>query len=67
MNPNFCLPDNLLGRSITVKVIPTVYNIKNLLEKLQDNGWNIEALKHWKIRCFKAYRLDLIVSDLIKS
>lgn len=40
IKPNgYTLPDNLRGRSIHAKVIPTVCNLENMLKKLlQING-----------------------------
>ena len=53
-NPNgFQLPDNLRGRSIDVKVIPTVCNLENMLKKLSDVNGDFSQLKQWERRSYK--------------
>ncbi|MCT4584453.1 MAG: hypothetical protein N4A54_05955 [Peptostreptococcaceae bacterium] len=54
-NEKIKLKENLNGRSIHKKVIPTVYNLSNLLIKLKQNNWNYSELKQWEKRCYKAY------------
>ena len=42
------LPDQLRGRSITTKIIPTVANLKNMLAELNEVCWQEERLSNWK-------------------
>ena len=58
------LVDNIRGRSIYTKVIPTVCNLKNMLEKCETIDWNFYELKPWEKRSYKAYRIDEIESKL---
>jgi len=61
----FELPNNLRGRSIAVKVIPTVCNLENMLNKLNDVNGDFSQLKQWEKRSYKAYRIDEIKSKLL--
>lgn len=54
------LPDNLRGVSIHQNVIPTVCNLKNMLNKLKFVSGNYYRLKYWEKRCYKAYKIDKI-------
>lgn len=63
----FVLPDNLRGRSIHCKVIPTVCNLENMLDKLLDARGNYEQLKQWEKRSYKAYKVDEISTKIISS
>lgn len=62
---NFKLPNHINGRSITSKVIPTVYNLENLLVKLDEHIWNEAKLKQWEIRCFKGYNMKEIKYEIM--
>jgi hypothetical protein len=55
------LPDNLKGRSIHDKVIPTVCNLKNMLVKLKELHGNVSLLKTWEKRSYDAYQIDKVV------
>jgi hypothetical protein len=59
-SPRIYLPDNIRGRSIHSKVIPTVCNLKNTLVKLREVHKDISLLKPWEKRSYDAYRLDRI-------
>jgi len=61
------LPDNLRGRSISVKVIPTVCNLENMLHKLVDVGGDFAQLKQWEKRSYKAYCIDDIKDRILNS
>lgn len=61
------LPDNLRGRSIHAKVIPTVCNLKNMLNKLVQVQGDFSQLKQWEKRSYKAYKIDEIKNKLINS
>ncbi|MDQ1002628.1 hypothetical protein QFZ28_003028 [Neobacillus niacini] len=54
------LPRNLRGRSIHLNVIPTVCNLKNMLEKLIELKGNDSLLKPWEKRSYKAYQIEKI-------
>lgn len=54
------LPRNLRGRSIHLHVIPTVCNLKNMLEKLIELKGNDTLLKPWEKRSYKAYQIEKI-------
>jgi hypothetical protein len=61
------LPDNLRGRSISAKVIPTVYNLENMLDKLRKFNGDSSQLKPWEMRSYKAYKIDEIKSEILNS
>jgi hypothetical protein len=61
------LPDNLKGRNIHIKVIPTVCNLKNMLHKLVEVEGDFLQLKSWEKRSYKAYKIDDIKNELINS
>lgn len=63
----YTLPDNLRGRSISVKVIPTVCNLKNMLEKLVEVNGDYSQLKNWEKRSFKAYQTEEIKDEILSS
>ncbi|MFD0824341.1 hypothetical protein ACT8ZR_01550 [Neobacillus sp. M.A.Huq-85] len=54
------LPRNLRGRSLHINVIPTVCNIKNMLDKLIAVEGDVSQLKQWEKRSYKAYQIDKI-------
>lgn len=56
----FNLPRNLRGRSIHLNVIPTVSNLKNLIDKLILVDGDVSQLKQWEKRSYTAYRINLI-------
>ena len=56
----FSLPNNLRGRSIHLQVIPTVCNLKNMLEKLDLVHGDVSELKQWEKRSYKAYQIEKI-------
>lgn len=59
------LPRNLRGRSIHLNVIPTVCNLKNMLDKLISVNGNDSLLKSWEKRSFKAYQIEKIKLALL--
>ena len=61
------LQNNLRGRNIHEKVIPTVCNLKNLLDKLSNNNWEYSSLKPWETRSYSAYHLNKVKSKLFSS
>lgn len=63
----FQLPDNLRGRSIDVKVIPTVCNLENMLKKLIYVNGDFSQLKQWERRSYKAYQIEEIKSRVLSS
>jgi predicted house-cleaning noncanonical NTP pyrophosphatase (MazG superfamily) len=64
-NDKFILPDNLKGRSLHAKVIPTVCNLENMLENLIKVGGDYYKLKQWEKRSYKAYIIGEIVDTLL--
>jgi hypothetical protein len=66
--PNgYTLPDNLRGRSIHAKVIPTVCNLENMLQKLVQVNGDFAQLKQWEKRSYKAYRIEEIQNRIMTS
>jgi hypothetical protein len=61
------LPNNLRGRSIHENVIPTVCNLKNMLNKLTSLQGDEAQLKQWEKRSFHAYRIDKIKLAILAS
>ncbi len=61
------LLSNLRGRSIYEKVIPTVCNLRNTLEKLTIINGDVNLLKPWEKRSYEAYLLDKIKPILLAS
>lgn len=64
-NKQFNLPDNLNGRSIHAKVIPTVCNLENMLNKLVEVNGDFTRLKQWEKRSYKAYCIEDIKTKLL--
>ena len=64
---NYKLPDNLRGRNINVKVIPTLCNLKNMLIKLVEVNGDLDQLKNWEKRSYKAYLVEEIKSRILTS
>jgi len=63
----FILPNNLNGRSLKSKVIPTVCNLKNMLNKLKSVKGDYSQLKHWEKRSYNAYLIDEIKDRIFSS
>ncbi|KHD16248.1 hypothetical protein [Clostridium butyricum] len=61
------LPSILRGRNIFTKVIPTVCNLKNMLDKLEKHNFEIEKLRQWEKRSYKEYKIEKIINLLIES
>jgi len=61
------LPDNLKGRSLHEKVIPTVCNLENMLEKLVEVDGDESKLEQWEKRSYKAYRIDKIKDKILNA
>lgn len=61
------LPENLRGRSIHLNVIPTVCNLKNMLEKLESSHGDVSQLKQWEKRSYTAYRIEKIKLPILKA
>lgn len=66
-NMGFTLPDNLRGRNIHTKVIPTVCNLENMLDKLVQVNGDFSQLKQWEKRSYKAYQIDIIKNGILIS
>ena len=60
------LPNYLRGRSLTEKVIPTVSNLRNMLENLEKEGWDYSKLTNWDKRSYRAYKIEDI-EEMIKN
>ena len=63
---NTSLPKHLKGRSLTKKVIPTVSNLKKMLEHLENVEWDDSRLTNWDKRSYKAYEIEYI-KEIIKK
>lgn len=61
------MPRVIRNRDIFTKIIPTVCNLKNMLNKLEENDWKFEKLKQWERRSYKAYKIGKIESKLKES
>lgn len=61
------LPDNLRGRSLHSKVIPTVCNLENMLDKLVEVHGDFSQLKQWEKRSYRAYRIEDLKCEIIYS
>jgi hypothetical protein len=64
---SYNLPNNLRGRSIHSKVIPTVCNLENMLHKLVELHGDFSQLKQWEKRSYKSYNIEAIKSEIIYS
>ncbi len=64
---NYDLPDNLRGRNIHSKIIPTVCNLENMLGKLIEVHGDFAQLKPWEKRSYNAYRIKEISSRILDS
>jgi hypothetical protein len=68
IRPNgYILPDSLRGRSIHAKVIPTVCNLENMLQKLIQINGDFAQLKQWEKRSYKAYQIEEIKNRIMTS
>jgi hypothetical protein len=65
--PRIVLPNHLRGRSIFEKVIPTVCNLRNMLEKLCIANGDLTLFKPWERRSYKAYQLDGVKARILTS
>lgn len=63
----FTLPNNLNGRRLDEKVIPTVCNLKNMLNRFTELNGNFCELKQWEKRSYKAYCIDKIKKEILNS
>ena len=63
----YTLPENLRGRSIHTRVIPTVCNLKNMLHKLVQVNGDFTQLKQWEKRSYKAYLIEEIKTSFMTS
>jgi len=61
------LPDNLLGRSLRANVIPTVCNLRNMLEKLVSVKGDYAQLKPWEKRSYKSYQIEKIKNRILAA
>ena len=61
------LPDNLRGRDIHNRVIPTVCNLKNMLDKLVEVQGDFSQLKQWEKRSYISYRIEHVKSEILHS
>jgi predicted house-cleaning noncanonical NTP pyrophosphatase (MazG superfamily) len=65
---SFTLPNELRGKKINSdKIIPTVCNIKNMLDKLRDNTGEFSNLEQWEKRCYKHYNIEAIQIELLSA
>lgn len=64
---SFILPNNLKGRRLNEKIIPTVCNLENMLNKLTELNGDFSELKQWEKRSYKAYCIDNIKKEILNS
>lgn len=58
------LKDNLRGRKFNSRIIPTVCNLKNMLDRLIAVNGEYNQLKAWEKQCYKAYHIDEIYGNI---
>lgn len=63
----FVLPRNLRGRSIHLNVIPTVSNLKNVIDKLILVDGDVSQLKQWEKRSYSAYHISKIKREVMNA
>ena len=63
----FQLPNKLGSRSLHIKVIPTVCNLKNMLIKLDKINGDFSELKPWEKRSYKAYNIEAVKNEILNS
>ncbi len=61
------LPGSLRGRSIHENVIPTVCNLKNMLNKLISVQGDYAQLKQWEKRSYQAYQIERIKPSILTA
>lgn len=66
-NKIFNLQENLNGRSIHHKIIPTGCNFKNMLNKLIVVNGDYSQLKPWEKQSYKAYLIEEISGEILLS
>ncbi|WP_455804698.1 hypothetical protein [Clostridium butyricum] len=66
-NSRLNLPTVFRNRNIFTKVIPTVCNLKNMLNHLEEYNWDFRKLKQWEKRSYKAYNIESIITELKQS
>ncbi len=59
------LADNIRGRSIYKKVIPTVCYLSNMLKRLDYVDGHFNQLRQWEKRSYKNYRIEDIEKDIL--
>ena len=67
MADRFELPNKLCGRSLHTLIIPTVCNLKNMLNKLVNVNGDFSQLKQWEKRSYKAYKVEDIKDEILNS
>jgi len=65
LDNSFSLPNHIRGRNIYNNVIPTVCNLKNMLEKLDAANGDESTLKQWEKRSYTAYHIDKIEDRIL--
>jgi predicted house-cleaning noncanonical NTP pyrophosphatase (MazG superfamily) len=64
----FTLPNELRGKKInSERIIPTVCNIKNMVDKLRDTAGEFSNLEQWEKRCYKHYNIEAIQTELLAA
>jgi len=61
------MPDRIMGRGLDCKVIPTVCNLKNMLNKLKQVNSDLNQLEQWEKRSYKAYNIEDIKRDILSA
>jgi hypothetical protein len=63
----FNMPDNLRGRSIHERIIPTLCNLKNMLVGLKELQGDGALLKPWEKRSYDAYLIHKFEKEILNS
>lgn len=61
------MPDRIMGRSLDEKVIPTVGNLKNMLNKLKQVNGDLSHLEQWEKRSYKAYNVEDVKREILSK
>lgn len=67
LNESIHLPNTLRGRSVHENVIPTVFSLENMLNKLGLFNGDYSKLKQWEKSSYKAYQIEKIKGAILSA
>lgn len=67
MKNSIKIPSDLRGRNLHTNIIPTVCNLKNLINKLKTVNGDYKQLKQWEKRSYQAYLIDSIKEEILST